>query len=205
MATIQCLGCGKRIIERGEKCPHCDTPINGVPVDTKTKDSKKLTTCPACESPISKNAVSCPHCGEPIKKPKTIYADIPEKKKTSKWTWFFLILFILYAVGSVDSKKTTSTHHSSSNTPTKPKKVQRKTLKGGYFACTSEELFDEIITASVNKDNLAIGHLLSKGCVLTKSGVRISVIDFGFGTSKIRAYTGDESIILYTNTENIYY
>jgi len=198
MATIQCTGCGKRIIQKGDKCPHCDTPINGV--KEAPKPNKNLTSCPACSEPISKNATSCPHCGEPLSK------EMQPKKKTSAWTWLVLLLFVSWAVSKVGNTNDTSISTDKTTTKThKPKKERRKTLKGGYYACTTESKFDEIISAVVAKDNLAIGHLLSHGCVLTKSGVRVSIIDFGFGTSKVRAYTGDEAIIIYTNTENIYY
>ncbi len=87
----------------------------------------------------------------------------------------------------------------------KPQKQVRKSLKGGYFACTTESRFDEIITAAMNKDTLQVGTLLSNGCVMTKGGVRASVVDLGIGTTKIRAYNGTDSILLYTNTENIRY
>ena len=71
MATMQCTGCGKRIIQKGDKCPHCDTPLDAprTPSEKYNKELKnkaKLTTCPACNEPISKNATSCPHCGEPL-------------------------------------------------------------------------------------------------------------------------------------------
>ncbi len=123
------------------------------------------------------------------------------------WTWLLILLFIGYVVGEVDKGKTTTTASSSSHTKTsKPKKERRNTLRGGYYACMSEALFDEMISATVNKDKLAIGHLLTKGCVLTKKGVKMSIIDMSmWGTAKIRAYSGNESIILYTNTENVYY
>ncbi len=77
-------------------------------------------------------------------------------------------------------------------------------LKGGYFACTTEALFDEIVMNARKKDTLAVGVLLSKGCVLTKKGVRFSLISHAsFGVVKIRAYSGTDSIIVYTNFENI--
>ena len=157
-----------------------------------------LIQCKECGKQISKNAEKCPYCGEPV----------PKKKKTSMWTWLLILLFIGYVLGEVESRKTETPSSSVSYTkPVKPQKERRTTLKGGYFACTSKALFDEIITAAVNKDKLAMGHLLSKGCVLTKSGVKMSIIDLDIfsGTTKIRAYTGGNSVILYTNTENVYY
>lgn len=71
MSTIQCKGCGKRIIQKGEKCPHCGKPI---PLNTSTllrpnisKNKKKIITpdlipCITCGKDISKNALNCPHC-----------------------------------------------------------------------------------------------------------------------------------------------
>ena len=199
MATIQCKNCGKRISEKAEACPHCEESTLHSPTQKPSKIKQKkepiksslLVTCNACGKEVSKNAETCLHCGEPI----------PKKKKTSLWTWFALLLFIGFIAGGVGNKKTAEER----TAKTEPKKEKRDTLKGGYFACTSEALFDEIITASVSKNNLAISHLLSKGCVLTKKGVNVLVIDLGFGTSKIRAFIDNDSIILYTNTENIYY
>lgn len=86
MSTIQCQGCGKRIIDRGENCPHCGNPIhqdnnlsknlkelrsqinNDENLDQKNQEAPQenmLITCKACGEKISKNAFSCPHCGEP--------------------------------------------------------------------------------------------------------------------------------------------
>ena len=87
-------------------------------------------------------------------------------------------------------------------------KKKRTKLKGGYVACTSKKLFDEALTAAVDKDQRAIDYLLTHGCVIPVKGVNISILDIGIfsGTSKIRAYLDNgETVILYTNTENIYY
>ncbi len=156
-----------------------------------------LIKCKECGKQISENAEICPHCGEPV----------PKKKKTSMWTWLLILLIIGYVIGNKDRGETsTGTSHSYSKS-SEPKKERRTTLKGGYYACTSEALFDEIITATVNKDTRTKAHLLTKGCVLTKSGVKMSIIDLGIfnGTTKVRAYSGSDSVILYTNTENVYY
>ena len=88
MSTIQCQGCGKRIIQKGEKCPHCGEPIPQDNASLKTtnasmhvhkhleeKSEKEVVSddngsmlieCKACGKSISKNAMSCPHCGEPL-------------------------------------------------------------------------------------------------------------------------------------------
>lgn len=164
-----------------------------------------LINCEACGKKISNNAKTCPHCGEPV----------PKQKPPSRWKGILAMVAILYGVTFL-MWSTNSGHYSEENAKKRqeksvakktyiPKKERRTTLKGGYFACTSEALFDEITTAAVNKDKLAMGHLLTKGCVLTKAGVRISIVDLGIGTTKIRAYSGSDSVILYTNTENVYY
>ncbi len=216
MSTVQCKKCGKRISLKEKECPHCGEPVpHSTATDAPHKPSKlkrteerykqirgeqpkqdeNLTDCKACGEKISKNASTCPHCGEPV----------PKKKKTSMWTWLLILMIIGYVAGNKDRGETSTSTSSSYSKTSKPKKERKKTLKGGYFACTSEALFDEIITAAVNKDDLAVGHLLSRGCVLTKKGVRFSIIDLGIGTTKIRAYNGADSVILYTNTENVYY
>ena len=221
MATIQCSNCGRRISTKVKSCPHCgeqnidgDTSASTTSIFTLEEkeniglenhskgQNNMLIKCKACEQMISKNAQSCPHCGEPTQITPKSFKPTQKKKKTSLWTWLVLLLFIGWFIGMVsDKEKGTSTI--SQHKIDKPKKEDRTTLKGGYFACTTDALFDEITMASVRKDNLAIGHLLSIGCVLTKAGVRFSIIDFGMATTKIRAYDGSDSIILYTNTENV--
>jgi len=81
--------------------------------------------------------------------------------------------------------------------------LQAETLKGGYLACTSEEAFDQITTAIAKKDNNLFTYLLKNGCFQTKKGIPISVLDTSWGTAKIRAYAGNQSFVLWTNTENI--
>lgn len=239
MSVIQCERCGRRIMAKEEVCPHCSYPVPhsifefSLPKFMKKKNkkkekisnfkmekhedksihqkeeiqkqNKKLIECSACGKQISVNAKSCPHCGEPL----TENEPPREKKKTSMWTWFFLLVFIGLVMGEMDKGKTDK-GISSSSSSTKTYKAStelKKNLKGGYYACTTSSSFDEISMAVANKDNLAIGHLLSNGrCVLTKSGVRFSYIGgAGFGVAKIRAYDGTDSIILYTNHENVYY
>ena len=82
--------------------------------------------------------------------------------------------------------------------------VQSDSLKGGYGACISEDLFDQFTTAAVKKDERAFQYLLKNGCFVTKAGIEISILDVGWtGTTKVRAYVGDTAIVLWTNTENI--
>ncbi len=166
-----------------------------------------LIQCKECGKRISKKSEVCPYCGEPV----------PKQKTQSGWKTILYIVGIFYGITFIlwvtksgfYSEESRINRQVETNVKEvhKPQKERRITLKGGYFACTTEALFDEIITAAVNKDNLAIGHLMSKGCVLTKKGVRISIIDLGIfsGITKIRAYGGNNSIVMYTNTENVYY
>ena len=79
-----------------------------------------------------------------------------------------------------------------------------ETLKGGYAACVSEDLWDQFGTAAAKNDERGMKCLLGKGCIITKAGIEISVLDRTWtGTMKVRAYVGDEAIILWTNTENL--
>ena len=171
------------------------------------KTNENLITCKACGKQISKNVSSCPHCGEPV----------PKVKPPSKWKGILYVVAIFYGITFIlwITKSGYYSHENSikrqqdyaANKIDKPKTELRKTLKGGYAACTSKNLFNEISMASANKDTLQIGHLLSSGnCVLTKAGVRFSYIEgAGLGVAKIRVYDGADSIILYTNHENIWY
>lgn len=82
--------------------------------------------------------------------------------------------------------------------------VYADSLKGGYGACISEDLFDQLTTAGVKQDKRAWDYLMNNGCIVPKAGIPISVLDATWtGTAKVRAYLGDQAIILWTNTENI--
>jgi len=79
-----------------------------------------------------------------------------------------------------------------------------ETLKGGYWGCLSEELFDQISTAAVRKDLTGIEYLLKHGCFVLKAGLKVSVLDTTWtGTAKLRVYVGDSAIVIWTVTENI--
>ncbi len=77
-------------------------------------------------------------------------------------------------------------------------------LKGGYGACVSEDLFDQFMGASVKSDKIAMKYLLKHGCIITKPGIHVSLLDVTWtGTAKVRAYAGNDAIVLWTNIENI--
>lgn len=79
-----------------------------------------------------------------------------------------------------------------------------ETLKGGYGACVSEDLFDQFTSSMAKKDERAFQYLIKNGCFITKAGVNVSVIDRGWtGVAKVRAYAGDKALVLWTNVENI--
>ena len=80
-----------------------------------------------------------------------------------------------------------------------------ETLKGGYGACLSEDLSDQFISAAVKKDERALQYLLENACIVTKAGIQVSVLDRTWtGKAKVRAYVGDNAVILWTHIENIY-
>jgi len=82
--------------------------------------------------------------------------------------------------------------------------VKKNTLKGGYGACVSADLFDQFTTVAVNNDQNGINYLLKNGCFITTKGIEFSLLDRSFtGTAKIRVYKGNETIILWTNNENL--
>lgn len=82
--------------------------------------------------------------------------------------------------------------------------AQAESLKGGYGACVSKDLFDQFTSATVKKDERAFQYLLKNGCVITKAGIPVSVLDRTWtGTVKVRAYVGDSALVLWTYMENI--
>jgi len=76
-------------------------------------------------------------------------------------------------------------------------------IKGGYWACVSEDLFNQITAATVKRDVPAVKYLIKNGCFGPKAGISISILNTSWGTAKVRAYLGNQAIVLWTNTENI--
>lgn len=60
-----------------------------------------LTKCKECGKEISRNADKCPSCGS------------PQKKKTSRLTWLFLILIIIVVYVSMNPSTPSATQNSS--------------------------------------------------------------------------------------------
>lgn len=73
-------------------------------------------------------------------------------------------------------------------------------------ACISKDLYDQLTTALVQKDEQAWTYLMKNGCIITRPGIRITVLNRGGflnGVAKVRAYVGDGGIILYMHRDNI--
>jgi len=82
--------------------------------------------------------------------------------------------------------------------------VTAETTKGGYAACVSEDLFNQVISAITKEDERGFQYLMNNGCVMLQSGLSLSVLDRTWtGTAKIRVYLGNDAMIVWTNTENI--
>lgn len=78
------------------------------------------------------------------------------------------------------------------------------TLKGGEIMCLSKDLYDEIMLAVVKKDETAFDHLLKLGCAFSKAGVKFSLLEVTWtGAVRIRIYTGDTSLIVWTSPANV--
>jgi hypothetical protein len=76
-------------------------------------------------------------------------------------------------------------------------------IKDSWPACINEDLFDEMVQAITRKDVDHATYLLGNGCIITKPGIKASVIDGGFGTAKVRLYLGKKSVIVWMNTEAV--
>jgi hypothetical protein len=75
---------------------------------------------------------------------------------------------------------------------------------GGYVACLSESLLDEVITAANQQDHRALEYLLNNGCVQPRAGIPVSVLDSTWtGVVRVRAYLGDDAFVLWTVREAI--
>ena len=79
-----------------------------------------------------------------------------------------------------------------------------ESTKGGYAACVSEDLFNQVISAITKKDERGFQYLMDNGCVMLQGGLALSVLDRSWtGVAKIRVYSGNDAMIVWTNTENI--
>ena len=74
--------------------------------------------------------------------------------------------------------------------------------KGGYPACISEALFNEAMIAARNNDQ---AHFLAlKGCIITKPGIPVGLVERGAGYAKVRILSPDaQHLVIYTNPSNI--
>ena len=75
-----------------------------------------------------------------------------------------------------------------------------QTVKKNYVGCLTEESLDEFFDASMNKDYKQMDALLGLSCARLQ-GLRFSIIDRGFMTSKIRIYYNDTSFVFYVPSE----
>jgi len=81
--------------------------------------------------------------------------------------------------------------------------AQAESLKGGYPACMSEELLTEFSVA-YGENERATQYLLNNGCAFPRAGIKVSVLEVSWtGKIKVRAYTSNGAIILWTYTENL--
>lgn len=78
-------------------------------------------------------------------------------------------------------------------------------LKGGYPACLSEDLYGQFGMAVANKDNNALQYLMKHGCVAsTKAGLKVSVLHTTWtGLVNVRIYDRDDVFEMWTPFENI--
>lgn len=78
----------------------------------------------------------------------------------------------------------------------------REFAGNGQPACLSEELLDQLISASVDNDEKGVKYLLNNGCIIPRAGIEVSVLDRSWtGTTKVRAYVGDQAAVLWTVNE----
>jgi len=80
-----------------------------------------------------------------------------------------------------------------------------QSLKGGYVACTREELFDQYLQALIDENLQALRRLSRLGCLVPASGTPVTVLDTKLfsGKAKVRAHTARGSVELWTNIENV--
>lgn len=80
--------------------------------------------------------------------------------------------------------------------------AQTGKIKPDYAACLTQQLLDELNTASARRDLRHIEYLLENGCAVV-GGREYSLIDRGWSSSTIRVYAGNQSMVLYISTDGI--
>lgn len=79
---------------------------------------------------------------------------------------------------------------------------QHQFTGNGQAACLTKDLLDQLISAAVERDERAMNYLLSNGCTIPRAGIPVSVLDRSWtGTTKVRAYIGDQAVELWTVRE----
>lgn len=79
-----------------------------------------------------------------------------------------------------------------------------ETLKGDHVACLTESKLDEVHQAVARNDKRGFAYLMDNGCIITKGGIPISVLDTTWdGKAKVRAYMGNDAVVIWTVRENI--
>ncbi|MCK4891548.1 MAG: hypothetical protein KAS78_02660 [Candidatus Pacebacteria bacterium] len=77
-------------------------------------------------------------------------------------------------------------------------------LKGGYPACVTEELYKQIQKAAIVNNEKEWQYLLKNGCFALPAGMEITVLERDWeGVAKVRVFAGDEAIVLWTSSKNI--
>ena len=85
-----------------------------------------------------------------------------------------------------------------------PGAASAETLKGGLPACMTPELLDQIMKAILDDDRQTGEGLLQAGCIITKAGIPVTVLDTSVaGKVKVEAHNGDQSLVMWTVTQNV--
>ena len=75
------------------------------------------------------------------------------------------------------------------------------TITRAFAGCLSEDALDEMLTAASHKDFRQMSVLLDSGYCQSIKGRSYSVESMGLMTSRIRVYSDEGSILLYTPSE----
>lgn len=79
------------------------------------------------------------------------------------------------------------------------------TLKGGYPACVTEDLFNRISAAAAQHDYQVMQFLLQSGCFVTLEGQRVTLLDTKVwsGSARISIQGETRAYTLWTDAGNI--
>lgn len=79
------------------------------------------------------------------------------------------------------------------------------TLRGGYPACLTKELYNQFMNAYMDQNEPELEYLLRSGCGFPQSGLKVALLDYSMldAKAKVRIFIGDKAVVMWTHYKNV--